>query len=86
MKYNDYVESCCQALSEAKEAPSDCFLQYFIRLQRLTEEVNSTFGYDDHQQLPALDAVRTEMMVKAFSKQLTQFEETFPVDALENSK
>jgi hypothetical protein len=59
-------------------------LPYFIRLQRLAEEINTTFDYDRHQQLPALDALRTEMLIKAFSKQLKQFEEGFPEDILSN--
>jgi hypothetical protein len=80
------VEACCQALNDAKEVPSDHSLQYLIRLQRLAEDVNTAFDYDNHQQLPPLDAVRIEMLIKTFNKQLREFEETFPDDVLENSK
>lgn len=86
LKYTNYVETCCQELSDAKEVSSDHLLQYLIRLQRLAEDVNSAFDYDNHQQLPPLDAVRIEMLIKTFNKQLRQFEETFPDDILENSK
>lgn len=85
LKYTDYVETCCQELSDAKEVPSDHLLQYLISLQRLAEDINSTFDYDNHQQLPPLDTVRIEMLTKTFNKQLTQFQETFPDDILENS-
>jgi hypothetical protein len=86
LKYTDYIDTCCQALSDAKETPSDYLLPYFIRLQRLAEEISTTFDYGGYQQLPALDAIRTEMLVKTFRKQLKQFEESFPSDAWHNGK
>jgi hypothetical protein len=86
MKYTDYIDTCCQALSDARETPSDHLLPYFIRLQRLAEEISTTFDYGGYQQLPPLDAIRTEMLVKTFRKQLNQFEESFPSDVRQNGK
>lgn len=86
LKYTDYIDTCCQALSDAMETPSDYLLPYFIRLQRLAEEINITFDYGGYQQLPALDAIRTEMLVKTFRKQLKQSEESFPPDVWHNGK
>jgi len=80
LKYTDYVEQCVQTLVEANDAQTDRLLPYFIRVQRLCEEINTTFDYDGHQQLPALDAIRIEMLIKSFSRQLKQFGETFPTE------
>jgi hypothetical protein len=86
LKYTDYIDTCCRALNDARETPSDYLLTYFIRLQRLAEEISTTFDYGGHQQLPPLDAIRTEMLVKTFRKQLKQFEESFPSDVWHNGK
>jgi hypothetical protein len=86
LKYTDYVDTCCQALSDAKETPSDYLLPYFIRPQRLAEEINTTFDYGGYQQLPSLDAIRTEILLKTFRKQLKHFEETFPSDVWDNGE
>ncbi len=80
LKYTDYVGTCCQALSDAMETPSDYLLPYFIRLQRIADEINTNFDYGGYQELPALDAVRTETLLKTFRKQLKQFEESLPSD------
>lgn len=86
LKYNDYIEECYWALIEANATPSDCLLPYFVRLQRLAEEVNTTFEYDEYQQPPALDTFRTSTLVKTFCKQLRNFEDTFPSEVWNNGK
>lgn len=65
--------------------PGDRLLLYFIRLQRLKEEVNNTFDYDDYHDLPPMDASRIEMLVKTFTKQLAQIRESLPPVAWENT-
>jgi hypothetical protein len=85
MKYTDYVGECCQVFTERAEVPGDLILTYFIRLQRLMEDVDSTFDYDDNQNLPTMDASRIEILVKTFNRQLVQIKESFTPEAWNNS-
>ncbi|KFZ20552.1 hypothetical protein V501_00059 [Pseudogymnoascus sp. VKM F-4519 (FW-2642)] len=85
LRYNDYVEDCYQTLIEANATPSDFLLPYFVRLQRLAEEVNTTFEYDAYEQPPALDTFRTNTLVKTFCKRLRNFEDSFPSEVWNNA-
>jgi hypothetical protein len=86
LKYTNYVEDCYRAVIEANESEADRLLPYFFQLQRLAEEVNLAFDYDDHQQLPQLDALRIEVLVKNFNRQLNQFKEYFPSEVWSNGE
>jgi hypothetical protein len=85
LKYTDYVGECCTTLAEGNESPGDRLIPHFIRLQRLKEDVNVTFDYDDHEDLPPMDAPRIEGLVKSFNKQLAQLQETIPPEAWNNT-
>ncbi|RFU31464.1 hypothetical protein B7463_g4854, partial [Scytalidium lignicola] len=80
LQYTDYVDRCCRMLAETKEAPSDHLLRSFIGLQRLKEEINHIFDYDNYQQLPFLDSTRISVLVKMFHNQLKQLETSFSTD------
>ncbi|KAH8821930.1 hypothetical protein F5884DRAFT_107989 [Xylogone sp. PMI_703] len=84
LNYTPYVEDCCKVLSEANQAPYDYQLQYYIQLQRLTEEITCAFGYDNSQRVPFLDPVRIELLVRVFNNQLKQLEALLPLDTQNN--
>lgn len=86
LKHTDYIETCCLLLSDTKETPSDILLLHFIRLQHLAEEISITFDYGGYQQLPTLDAVRIEMLLKTFRQKLKQLEVALPSEAWHNGK
>jgi len=86
MKYTSYAEECCQDFAAAQEFESDALIPYFIRLQKLADDINQTFDYDGHQDLASLDPVRVEMLVKTFRQQLTQIEKTFPAEVWKHGK
>lgn len=86
MKYTDYVEDCYRAVVEANECETDRLLPYIFQLLRLSEEVNSTFDYSCHRELPELDALRIEMLVKNFNGQLNQLRARFPPEAWSNGE
>lgn len=46
MKYNQLVGDCCRYLAAKNPTSTDADLTQFIGLQRLAEEVASTFGFD----------------------------------------
>jgi len=85
LRYSDYVAECSQTLADAQDAESDYLLPYFIKLQRLAEEVNHAFDYDSQNELPLLDAVRIELLAKAFAQQLSHFEASFPAEVWNNA-
>jgi hypothetical protein len=84
LKYSDYMETCAESLSRAAVAETDYLLSYYIRLQQLTEEVESAFDYNHNLKLPQLDTKRVEILLKSFEQQLHQFELTFPANVWTN--
>jgi hypothetical protein len=80
------METCAESLAHSAHAETDYLLPYFIRFQQLAEEVDHAFDYSQNHKLPHLDAMRIEILVKAFEQQLNQFELTFPTHIWNNGK
>ena len=72
------MESCAESLVRAAVAETDNLLPYYIRLQRLAEEIDHAFDYSQNLKLPQLEVIRVEILLKSFEQQLNQFELTFP--------
>ncbi|KAH8682922.1 hypothetical protein BGZ60DRAFT_398964 [Tricladium varicosporioides] len=85
VKYNEYTDACSKALTDTSEYESDQLIPYYLRLQKLLQDVNEAFDYGQLQQLPELDAVRIEILLKAFNEQLSQCEKDFPPHIWDNS-
>jgi len=84
LRYTDYIEQCCKDLSAARENETDLLIPYFIRIQRLADDVNLTFDYDDNQQLPEMDKIRIESHLKSFNRHIGEAEQTFPPEIWNN--
>ncbi|KAE9374683.1 hypothetical protein N431DRAFT_543935 [Stipitochalara longipes BDJ] len=84
LKYCDYMETCAESLARAASAENDYLLQYHIRFQRLSEEIDHAFDYSQNLKLPQLDVTRIEILLKSFEQQLNQFELTFPAHVWNN--
>jgi hypothetical protein len=78
--------TCGESLARAAVAETDYLLQYFIRLQRLAEEIDYAFDYSRTFTSPPLDTLRIEILLKTFEQQLNQFELTFPQHVWNNRK
>lgn len=78
------METCAESLARESLAETDYLLPYYIRFQRLAEEIDNAFDYSQNQKLPQLDTMRTEILVKSFEQQLNQFEQTFPAHVWNN--
>ena len=71
MRYDDYIGDCCRSLMESNLAPRDADLIYFVGLQRLGEEIASTFGYDSiSNESRRLSTENVELFVKTFKSRL----------------
>jgi hypothetical protein len=86
LKYSEYIEECSHLLAETADAKTDSLLPYFILVQRFYEEVNDAFDYDNHLQLPQLDAMRIELLAKTFGQKLNQLQLSMPAETWSNSK
>jgi hypothetical protein len=78
------METCAESLTRAAAAETDNFLKYYIRFQRLAEEIEHAFDYSQNQKLPPLDTLRIEILLKSFEQQLSEFEATFPKHIWDN--
>lgn len=83
MRYSEDVGDCCRSLVETAHVPSDIRLIHFIQLQRLAEEITSTFGYDDvSHRLPHSRIEGTELLVTAFKSRLRELRTSFPTNGI----
>ncbi|KAF7957987.1 hypothetical protein EAE96_003554 [Botrytis aclada] len=84
LRYHDYIEQCCQVLSEVSVTETDRLLPFFTRIHRLGEEVNDAFDYSNHGELAKLDSVRIEMFNRTLSQQFQDIQRYFPAEAWSN--
>ncbi|TGO38438.1 hypothetical protein BHYA_0075g00410 [Botrytis hyacinthi] len=84
LKYHDYIEQCCQVLSEVSVTETDRLLPFFTRIHRLGEEVNDAFDYSNHGEPSKLDSVRIEMFNRTLSQQFQDIQRYFPAEAWSN--
>lgn len=78
------MDDCCLVIAKANKEPSDHLIGYFLRLQRLAEEVNYAFDYHHYHQLPFLDSMRIAMLIEIFANQLKQLKSSFPDEVWNN--
>ncbi|THV46244.1 hypothetical protein BGAL_0402g00010 [Botrytis galanthina] len=84
LRYHDYIEQCCQVLSEVSVTETDRLLPFFTRIHRLGEEVNDAFDYSNHGEPSKLDSVRIEMFNRTLSQQFQDIQRYFPAEAWSN--
>jgi hypothetical protein len=72
------METCVDSLDRAAVEKTDSLLRYYIRFQRLTEDIDNAFDYSRTVTSPPLDTLRIEILLKSFEQQLNQCELTFP--------
>ncbi|TGO08290.1 hypothetical protein BTUL_0216g00170 [Botrytis tulipae] len=84
LKYHDYIEQCCQVLSEVSVTETDRLLPFFTRIHRLGEEVNDAFDYSNHGEFSNLDSVRIETFNRTLSQQFQDIQRYFPAEAWSN--
>src|ERR1700712_5363587 len=78
------METCAESLAQTAVAETDYLLPYYIKFQRLSEEVDHAFDYSQNLKLPQLDTTRIEILLKSFEQQLNQIEMAFPVNVWNN--
>lgn len=79
MRYNNFIGTCCQNLAKTDFAPADGDLVHFISLQRITEEISSTFGYNStHNEGAHINLENIELLVNAFLSRLHDVRRSFP--------
>ncbi|KAJ9148976.1 hypothetical protein NKR23_g4613 [Pleurostoma richardsiae] len=79
-RFNKQAEDCSHLLSILTNEPSDLLLPYFVRLQRLSEDVYKIFHYGDCEAWTAetMDEVRIYAMVQTFLNELNQLKAAMP--------
>ncbi|KAJ9662182.1 hypothetical protein H2198_001533 [Neophaeococcomyces mojaviensis] len=67
MRWNDYLEECCQQLETAPEYPSDTYAAALVRLDRLVERYTGADGVKPGKSMPL------QAYVRLFSHDIDQF-------------
>ena len=73
-------------LAESGRSPFDSFLKHYVRIQRLAEEVSSTFGYEESEGSYALGLSQLDYSHKTFQSKLHSLKESLPLQALSMGK
>ncbi|KAF6227633.1 hypothetical protein HO173_012073 [Letharia columbiana] len=79
LRYDDSIGDYSRSLAEINHATTDADVIHFIGLQRLAEEIASTFGYDaTNKKGRYLRLDNVELSVKAFKSRLHDFRHHLP--------
>jgi hypothetical protein len=75
LRFTSYVEECIRLLEEAAELPTDKYLVAWLKLQRLTEEFSTAFGFDEPNAIASLAEPRIQLTLKGFERQLSSLKD-----------
>jgi hypothetical protein len=67
-----------------RSAKSDGLLRFYIELQRIGEEVNHAFDYESIPFPSNEDAIRIDMLVRAFEQQMAELRMSIPTEIWNN--
>ena len=82
MTYNNFIGDCCQALAIRKLAPLDADLYYLVELERISEQIATTFGYTStHRSESQHTASSIQILVNSFKSRLDDLRASFPKDS-----
>ena len=82
MMYNNFIGDCCQALTNRKLAPLDAELYYLVELERISEQIATTFGLTSSyrsETMPTASSI--QILINAFKSRLEDLKASFPIDS-----
>ncbi|KIW86883.1 uncharacterized protein Z519_12504 [Cladophialophora bantiana CBS 173.52] len=78
MRWTQYLEDCCNALTDAAEYPSDTYAVQLVRLHRVIEIYSSSLS------LMATSTVPIRSFMTCFKRDLQQYQRSLPPSIAEN--
>jgi hypothetical protein len=85
LRYDEYIRQCSELLARVEFAESDCLLRFYIQLQRIGEEVSHAFNYESMPFAAQEDAMRIDMLVRAFEQQMAELRMSISTEIWNNS-
>ena len=83
LRYNAWVDECTELLeTTTSAAESDRCLVAWVKLLKITEEIGTTFSFDDIDNIASLSEYRVQLMLKGFEKAFTVWEKDLPPDVM----
>ena len=83
VRWSPYAEECVEVLSSSPDAaPTDKWLCLLVRGNHIAEDIGFEFSMDDPASLLSLTDHKTQYHLKAFERQLAEWEETATPDML----
>ena len=74
MRTTSYTRECLDYLEQSPHAaPGDCILTAWTRLLMIADEISTAFAYDDPGAIASIVDVKTQLMIGAFEKRLTEW-------------
>lgn len=78
LRESAYIRDCADLLEKSSPCLTDSTLVAWARLVMLGEETATAFSYDDIGGVATLTDVRTQMMLKDFTKRLISWRDGLP--------
>lgn len=83
MRMTSYTRECIEYMERsANAAPGDRMFIAWIRLIVIAEEISNAFSYEDPGDMASILDLRTQLMIKAFAQQLSDWERNVPEEVL----
>src|ERR1700761_2403912 len=84
IRWSPYAEECLEILANSPDAfPSDRWLCHLVRAQHIAEDIGFQFSMDDPASQLSLTDSKTQYHLKAFERQLKEWQESAPKELRE---
>ncbi len=81
LRYNTWVDECTELL-EVTASTANKSLIAWVKLLKITEEIGTTFSFDDLDNIANLSEYRVQLMLKSFEKAFAVWERELPPDVM----
>jgi hypothetical protein len=77
MRYNSWVRECTDTISSSP-FQSDRVFAHWVRLLAISEDIYTSFSFDDETSIANLSDTRVQFMMKSFEKRLNEWKADIP--------
>lgn len=82
LRFTPWVDECMEVLDSSCAAKSDKLLFAWVKLLKITEEIGTSFSFDDIGSIGSLSEYRIQVLLKSFEKALNAWERDLPSDVM----
>ncbi len=85
LRFTSWTRECLETIANVPSATNlDRCMASWAKLLKITEEIGTSFTFDDPSNMPDLGETRVQIMLGGFEKELKDWRKSFEYDGLPN--